>query len=72
MRPCDLTPEQCRRLLAFRVAHPAWRIGYDHCAMIWRAWRAWPDGFELHCRDKVDTLLDYLDEQAAERTGGGQ
>lgn len=69
MRPCDLNVEQRRRVQAFRAAHPEWRIGFDHCALIWQAWRVWPDGCELHCRYAFDKLLDYLDAQTAQRAG---
>jgi hypothetical protein len=66
---CVPDAEQRSRLRAFLAANPEWSVGYDHSVGVWRAFRDWPGGFELHCRYQVDDLLDHLETVLAAEPG---
>ena len=65
----DRAPDQVVRLLAFRKAHPEWRIALDREYGLWRALRLRDGGEDNHVRYELRDLLDVLEGHYSDGAG---
>lgn len=57
----DRAGDQVVRLMAFRKAHPEWRIAVDREYGLWRALRLRDGGEDNHVRYELRDLLDAME-----------